>query len=349
VSSEVAQQVLNACPDAEWRLIFALSRFGGLRCPSEHLTLRWQDVNWEMNRMLIHAPKQEHHADGGDRWIPIFPELRPYLEESFDLAKEGAVHVITRYRDASNSNLRTQLLRIIKRAGLRSWPKLFHNLRASRETELAAEFPIHVVCEWIGNSARIAAAHYLQVTEGDFERASQGGAKCGAIEAQNPAQQPAAQNRKSSQESTEAEGECEDMREAAVMCATTQNDLVRPEGFEPPTLGSEDRCSVQLSYGRAAKSSAILSAQAGDGKQIGARHIIKDRAASAAAEPGSHYPMEELAMSLAAAAAPAQRRWALETRGAPAGLRRGLCGRRLPQLTPPSPSRPPNPAWHHSA
>ena len=28
--------------------------------------------------------------------------------------------------------------------------------------------------------------------------------------------------------------------------------LARPEGFEPPTLGSEDRCSSPLSYGRAA-------------------------------------------------------------------------------------------------
>src|SRR5262249_16618293 len=47
VSRENAQKVLHACPDAEWRVIFALSRYGGIRCPSETLALRWQDLDWE--------------------------------------------------------------------------------------------------------------------------------------------------------------------------------------------------------------------------------------------------------------------------------------------------------------
>jgi hypothetical protein len=57
---------------------------------------------------------------------------------------------------------------------------LFHNLRASRETELAAQFPIHVVCAWIGNTEMIAAKHYLQVTDEYYEQAAQTPAQSGA-------------------------------------------------------------------------------------------------------------------------------------------------------------------------
>jgi hypothetical protein len=67
-----------------------------------------------------------------------------------------------------NANLRTQMLRLLRRVGLPGWPRLFHSMRASRQTELQREFPIHVVCSWLGNSRRIAQQSYLLVTEDDF-------------------------------------------------------------------------------------------------------------------------------------------------------------------------------------
>jgi hypothetical protein len=44
-----------------------------------------------------------------------------------------------------NANLRTQFERILKRAGIQPWERLFQNLRASRETEMANQYPLHVV------------------------------------------------------------------------------------------------------------------------------------------------------------------------------------------------------------
>jgi len=228
VDRDVIFRVIDAAPDAEWRLLIALSRFGGLRCPSEHLALRWQDVDWARKRFRVDSPKT------GERWVPIFPELRPYLEECFELAEEGAVHVITRYRD-SNTNLRTQFVRIIRRAGEKPWPKLFHNLRASRETELAAEYPIHVVCGWIGNTAAIAAKHYLTVREEDYERAAQGGAKSGALAAQNPAQQDTVRNSTDPHKTTQAETDTNFMPIPACRGNYLPLCPVPPVGLEPTT------------------------------------------------------------------------------------------------------------------
>lgn len=176
VSVADAETIIEACPDAEWRLIFGLSRYAGLRCPSETLSLRWEHIDLARGRMTVPSPKTAHHPGGASRLVPIFPELRPLLEDAHELAPIGAEYVITRYRETS-VNLRTQLTRIIKRAGVPTWDKLFHNLRATRETELMESFPAHVVCAWIGNSQAVAQRHYLQVTDEHFER----GASCSAL------------------------------------------------------------------------------------------------------------------------------------------------------------------------
>jgi hypothetical protein len=41
--------------------------------------------------------------------------------------------------------------------------------------------------------------------------------------------------------------------------------LAAPEGLEPPTLGSEDQCSIQLSYGAAMDSLRVESLKYGTG------------------------------------------------------------------------------------
>lgn len=166
-----ADKVLAACPDHGWRLLVALSRFAGLRCPSEHLALRWGDIDWEKSRMVVRAVKAETHAGGGVRFVPLFPEPKAPLLEAFRLAESGDEWVITRYR-RSNSNLRTQFGRIIERAGIAPRPGLFHAMRASRQTERSAVLPQHVVCGWLGNSEAVVKAHDLQVTDADHDRAA---------------------------------------------------------------------------------------------------------------------------------------------------------------------------------
>jgi hypothetical protein len=108
----------------------------------------------------VPCSRSRKHALDGSRGGQSSSGLRPHLREVSEQAEKDTEYVITRYRH-TNQNLRTYLFSIICWAGLKPWPKLFQNLRSTRETELAEEFPLHVVCAWIGNSQPIAAKHYL--------------------------------------------------------------------------------------------------------------------------------------------------------------------------------------------
>jgi integrase len=158
-------KVIDYCTDHEWKLIFALARYGGLRVPSEIKALRWADIHFDSQRMIVRSPKTEHHQGHESREIPIFPELEPLLTAAFIREDRHDVYVIKSKR---GSNLATTGRKLIERAGVKTWGKLWNNLRSSRETDLAARFPIHVVCAWIGNSVSVAMKHYLQVTDDHF-------------------------------------------------------------------------------------------------------------------------------------------------------------------------------------
>jgi hypothetical protein len=103
----------------------------------------------------------------------MFPELKPLFQGAFDEAPTGAVYCIDRYK-GKWSNLGVHMARIVKRAKLEPWPKLFQNCRSTRETELfkMTGGNVKAVCSWIGNSPAVAMQHYAQVTEADLQEAA---------------------------------------------------------------------------------------------------------------------------------------------------------------------------------
>ncbi len=206
ITSADTRKLLDAA-NPTWRTIIALSRFGGSRCPSEVVSLKWENVNLATGRMVVPSPKTEHLEGRSERVVPVFAVLRPYLEDSWELAAPGEQYVVGGIQGASyrktaqgpngwvNMNLRTTFEKLIRRAGLAAWPKVFHNLRASCETDLMANHPSHVVTAWIGNTPKIALGHYLQTLDSDFQKAVQGSAESGAVVVQNAVQSPTAANR----------------------------------------------------------------------------------------------------------------------------------------------------------
>ncbi len=134
---------------------------------------------------------------------------------------------------------RKNVVKIIKQAGLKPWPKLFQNCRSSRETELAENYPVQVVCSWIGNSPQVAAKHYLQTTEDHFSKA-----------VQNPVQHVSASNRMHPQEAKVQIVKPSiggNMRNEAAPCESTEPESVGRTGLEPVTSCVSSRRSSQLS------------------------------------------------------------------------------------------------------
>ena len=255
VSREVISEVLEQCPNIQWRAIVGLTRYAGLRCPSELQQLKWSDIDWSKKLLTVRSPKTEHHAGHAVRMVPVSEELQPILFELFEMATEGDVLLFPKLV-GSSGNLRTSFHKIIERAGHKPWPRLFQNLRGSCETDWVDDYPSHQVASWLGHSPSIAARHYLKHKDlhvqaatgtGDWiqhkgikkpagasKKVSKiSGAESGAFEVQNAVQHQAAPTCTFSQFGTQPLAPYEVVHGLATVCKTLQSETMGEEGFEP--------------------------------------------------------------------------------------------------------------------
>jgi len=157
-------KLVAASPNQGWKTLLGLCRLAGLR-QGEALSLRWRDVDWQKNRLIVWAQKTKRR-----RVVPIAPELLPILRDAFADAPESGESVVT---GVTTPNVWRDFGVIRKKAGTPKYAKWCHTLRKNRESDwINAGFPFHVVVEWMGHSDEVARQHYLRVNEADIDAAS---------------------------------------------------------------------------------------------------------------------------------------------------------------------------------
>lgn len=121
--------------------------------------------------MAIHSPGVKyfsHELSGSLRVVPLFPDVERELLKLHCEATPGEEYVFPDLR--GDSNLRTTLEKIVLRAGVKPWPKLWQNLRASAATDLAKTVPSHIAASICGHTEQIAQEHYWKVGEDDLDQ-----------------------------------------------------------------------------------------------------------------------------------------------------------------------------------
>jgi hypothetical protein len=136
---------------------------------SEAQGLKWEHISFEQRRIfVVNSSKTEHHKNRKLRVVPLFPDVERELLKLHCEATPGEEYVFPDLR--GDSNLRTTLEKIVLRAGVKPWPKLWQNLRASAATDLAKTVPSHIAASICGHTEQIAQEHYWKVGDDDLDQ-----------------------------------------------------------------------------------------------------------------------------------------------------------------------------------
>lgn len=168
VTQDDLKKIMDECPNRAWKNLFALCRLAGVR-RGEALRLKWSDVLWDKNMLVINA-RTTKGTKKGVRVCPIEPPLlltglRRLLHEAFQDAPEGQEEVCP---GIDVGTLHVAAMRILTRAG-KVYADPFNTLRKNREMELVERYPIQVFAKWQGHDPTIAMRFYLRVKDPLYE------------------------------------------------------------------------------------------------------------------------------------------------------------------------------------
>ena len=173
ISVEDTLKIIEASPNSTWRVLIALARFGGLRCPSELTNLMWSDVNWDSKTLRVESPKTKRHGKS-ERTIPIFAILHQELAKHHEEVGESAEYVIDNPSlRKTGASLATRFNAIAKNAGVGTIPRPFPNMRMSCANDMARIPGITTknLTDWMGHDIKTALKHYQRTTQADFMKA----------------------------------------------------------------------------------------------------------------------------------------------------------------------------------
>lgn len=166
ITPEIFTRVVNATADKELRLLLAMVRYGGLRCPSEIRPMTWQRVRWDEGIFIVTAPKTEGNEGQERREVPIFDALTPFLDDAWGTDAAERTPLIFPRHQGTGAAITGRLESLCRKVGEPLWNKPFVNLRASAEHDvIAAGHTINEVAAWFGHSPQTALKHYSRVVK----------------------------------------------------------------------------------------------------------------------------------------------------------------------------------------
>jgi integrase len=155
VSIAETESLLQACSTREERLMVGFARFAALRLPSEISDLCWRDFESDFKVVRIRAAKT-----GIARSVPVMPRLRDLLLEE-SVPSDLSEFVFSRLR--RHPSLSTTMRRIIRKSGIKNYPRALHTLRGSCITDWSKKYSsLPLVASWAGHTIPVMTRYYLR-------------------------------------------------------------------------------------------------------------------------------------------------------------------------------------------